>query len=61
MCLGYIVAIADSSLKHCSPPESTYGQIALIVKKYLDKNPEKLHFDAHTLIEAALIGAFPCP
>lgn len=45
----------------CFPKQVTLGQIVQIVNKYLNENPEKLHFAAAPLIGAALVAAFPCP
>ena len=62
-CLGYASGIADTRpLFHniCLPDSSTYGQVELVVKKYLADHPDKLHQDAVILVLEALKEAFPC-
>ena len=43
-----------------NPGNVTYGQMFKIVSKYLHNNPEKLHFDAYSLVTQALKEAFLC-
>ena len=45
---------------YCMPEEVTNGQVLKILKKWLDNNPEKLHWRADSIIHAALLEAFPC-
>jgi hypothetical protein len=48
------------SLEMCPPPEITNGQMAKIVIKYLQQNPEVLHLEATALTVSALRTAYPC-
>lgn len=45
---------------YCVPAEVNNGQVFRIVKKWLDDNPDKLHWRADTIIYVALLQAFPC-
>jgi len=44
----------------CSPLEATIGQLARVVVKFLDANPEKLHHRDSLLVIQALHHAYPC-
>jgi hypothetical protein len=59
---GYLMGIADitNRISWCNPGNVTHGQMFKIVSKYLHNNPEKLHFDAYSLVTQALKEAFPC-
>ena len=66
-CYGYIVGVFDkqswdttSDLRSCPPEGVTAGQTVAIVKKFLEENPENLHYDAASLVTFALAQAFPC-
>lgn len=48
------------SVEMCPPPEITNEQMARIVVKYLQQNPEVLHLDATALTVSALRTAYPC-
>jgi hypothetical protein len=67
--IGYVMAIVDSGngpgqTKHhwCFNVQDrvTGDQIRDIVKRFLEQNPNKRHFGAAGLSEAALAEAFPC-
>ena len=62
VCAGYVIGISDriNGEVACIPDGVTSGQAVSIVKKYLKKNPEELHYTAHSLVAFALIKAFPC-
>jgi hypothetical protein len=45
---------------YCLPEEVPHGQIFKIIKKWLDSNPDKLHWRAGTIIHSALLQAFSC-
>ncbi len=67
VCLGYVMGIEDAhdSLVgtrpfYCLSAGVSKGQLELIVKKFLQENPEKLHLSAGTLVILALMEAFPC-
>jgi len=69
-CLGFVGGISSfypveinitwDGYKYCTPKDSTFGQYALVVKKYLLDHPEKLHLAASSLVQTALYEAFPC-
>jgi hypothetical protein len=69
-CFGYISGTLDSyemaagrkgfTIRHCIPEGVTKGQMKKIVMKYLNENPEKLHFTASSLVLTGLREAFPC-
>jgi hypothetical protein len=63
-CVGYVVGVfeqaRDSKEKICVPPKATESQLGRVVTKWLEKNPDKLHFSASSLVRTALIDAFPC-
>lgn len=44
----------------CFPHNSTPGQYARVVIKFLNEHPERLHERASFLVVDALIEAFPC-
>ena len=64
-CLGIITAVgellppADASVI-CVPSGVNNKQMARIVVKYLEQNPEQLHKNATTLTIMATKKAFPC-
>lgn len=69
-CLGYVAGIADvfgerGSVLHghyraCMPPGATNGQLRDVVVKWLQQYPERRHYDADSLVAAALSRTFPC-
>jgi hypothetical protein len=69
-CLGTMQTVGEltpfindslgSAFKICPPSEITNGQGARIVVKYIQQNPEKLHFNATALAIMALQNAYPC-
>ena len=62
-CGGYVTGIVDTieALQaRCVPEESTKGQLADVVIKYLEQNPERRHLEAGSLVPEALNRAFPC-
>ena len=46
---------------HCIPENVSLGQLRDIVKKYLENNPEVLHYDAASLVLLAFHYSFDCP
>jgi hypothetical protein len=66
ICLFYVSGIVDgyqlgeSSLKICTPDKVSLGELALIVSKYLNEHPEKLHNPPQYLVVDAIYTAFPC-
>ena len=52
--------LTGATLVFCRPNNSTAGQAARIVVKYLQDHPEQLHQDEFGLAVAALQAAFPC-
>ena len=69
-CLGYIQGIADmhsllvalevTDVHWCAPDETTPNQMAVMVLQYMQKNPALLKLAASSLVDQALIEAFPC-
>jgi hypothetical protein len=72
-CAGYIAGVTDvervwegvegntsQSTHYCMPKEATNGQAPRILKKWLEDNPDKLHWRADLIIHKALLQAFPC-
>jgi hypothetical protein len=72
VCMGYLLGLNDAmnfnnakleapQRIYCVPPESvTSWQIQLVVIKYLEDHPEKLHEEAVVGVMDALTKAFPC-
>lgn len=71
VCWSYVLGVQDAHHDlaatnlllrplYCEDANVTAGQRRLIVKKYLQENPEKLHFSAGGLVISAFIEAFPC-
>jgi len=66
-CRGYIVAVVDTSegkawdgAPYCEPDGVNIGQLTKIVTKHLNENPNQLHLSAFSLVQSALLEAFPC-
>ena len=72
-CAGYLSGVTDveamwrvvegatsRSTHYCMHEDVTNEQVLRILKKWLDKNPDKLHWRADDIIHAALLDAFPC-
>jgi hypothetical protein len=60
--LGYVKGFRDSLYLTDSiyiPEGVTLGQMCLVVGKYLEDHPEKLHQDMYILVREALTKAFP--
>jgi hypothetical protein len=47
-------------MRLCRQRRTRRGQVMRIIKKWLDANPDKLHWRADTIIHRALLEAFPC-
>jgi Rap1a immunity proteins len=66
VCLFYVSGvldgfqIGDSATKVCVPSGASLGELALVVSKYLDQHPEKLHNQPQYLVIDALHTSFPC-
>lgn len=70
-CGGYVTGIVDTlealqsrgvlpATALCVPEDATKGQLADVVLKYLEQNPERRHLEAGGLVPEALNRAFPC-
>lgn len=64
-CLNYIMGVFDgyevtSKGGICRPEGVTFGQVELVVLKYVKDHPEELHEPAAALVLLALKNAFPC-
>ena len=59
---GYVVGVADANtnVTICMPTGVTQGQVAQIVFKYLNANPEKLNFSADSLVVKSLSAVWSC-
>jgi len=71
ICLFYVSGvldgfqIGDNTTKICIPEETSLGELALVVSKYLNQKylnqyPERLHNLPQFLVIAAVHTAFPC-
>jgi hypothetical protein len=65
---GYIIGVSDALNKtpsvlgrFCVPANSTMGQTTDVVKKWLADHPQFRHHTAPSLVQAALVEAYPCP
>ena len=73
-CKGYLDGLLDSQAMefatnrdnrgqtgtYCRPENAVNGQVYKVLKKWLDENPDKLHWRADTIVRYALRDAFPC-
>ena len=64
-CAGYVASAWDTqtlSEQICPPkPEGvTKGQLKRVVMAYLEAHPEELHLAGISVVQSALIEAFPC-
>lgn len=68
-CFGFVVAISKfnytlPTLKmdkvFCPDKSVTWGMMTRVVAKYLEDNPNVLHYDPGSLAIEALIRAYPC-
>lgn len=69
-CTGYVMAVHDTAKSYenlfvvpplyCVPPRVTSDRMILIVKRYLQKNPELLQSPASPKVIDAFIEEFPC-
>jgi hypothetical protein len=69
-CDGYIAGALDAHTSvsrtllkttlWCTPNTITYAQSILVVRKYLQEHPEKLHYSMVSILESAMTEAFPC-
>lgn len=60
--IGYIAGVSDflDGMTVCSPEGVTLGQIRDLIRDYLDKNPQKRHYSADSLIRNRLEQLWPC-
>ena len=72
-CLGWVAGFTEGFLVHdellsvprkdrlaCVPNGESAIQIVRVMKRYLEKNPEKAHRATRYIASLALAGAFPC-
>lgn len=72
-CAGYVDGVLEThgmwkavegktsqAAHYCMPAEVPNGQVLKIIKKWLDENPERLHWSGEVIIHKALMQAFPC-
>jgi len=67
LCRTYIMGVLDASkdktwsgVPYCKPGSVTGGQLQKIVVKHMNEYPEDLHLAAHSLVQNAVLEAFPC-
>lgn len=60
--IGYVMGVIDTGtgVLHCTPPSATAGQLADMVKGYLEKRPEIRHYSADSIINDMLKRTWPC-
>jgi hypothetical protein len=59
-CQGLILGVSAASPHVCPGENVTHGQEVRVVAKYLQDHPEELDKAGNTLVEKALVKAFPC-
>lgn len=67
-CRGYLAGAMDEMVAlslhtttvYCIPSNADNDQILRVVLKYLKDNPATLNYPAGSLVEKAIIAAFPC-
>ena len=67
-CEGYIMGVNDSifsghfsgKIQICMPPGVSPSQSRLIVIKYIERIPEKIHLVADAIVAEALASTFKC-
>ena len=63
---GYLAGFLDTmpavgTVPYCLPEDGlSYGQLAMVIHKYSNSNPELLDIEPSALILLALTEAFPC-
>jgi hypothetical protein len=69
LCGGFILGVADSMAavgvvtrmtSICTPSSATPDQLRTTVVRFLENNPERRGFAAHSLVTFALEQAYPC-
>lgn len=56
----FLYASSRGDKSYCPPEKMGAIQARLVVMKYLQEHPEKLHEPAFNLVAVAMIRAFPC-
>lgn len=61
--LGYVTGVADTlfGVVQCAPSNVTAGQIADMVRNYLENTPSVRHHSADRHVYMVLKAAWPCP
>ena len=69
-CISYLMGVVDThdnissegvmDKYFCSPEGVNGGQLSKIVVKYMEENPEQIHYSGTYLTLSALIEAYPC-
>ena len=67
-CIGYVQGFREAlavaklvGVLPCVPGKATNGQLARVIVKHLEENPQNLHHAKSAGAYAALIKAYPCP
>jgi hypothetical protein len=64
-CVGYIQGVTDAFSQRelktvCVPDDASINQVVDFVTRYLEGNPNLLHYSASSLTDVALRDLFPC-
>ena len=61
--MGYILGVSDVFTKesHCLPQGVTAGQLADVVRVFLESTPEIRHRPADVIVYVVLKNTYPCP
>jgi hypothetical protein len=66
VCLGYVMGVAELLSQGTIRPRACFaadvipGQMADVVRQWLDRNPARRHLPAAALVATALQQGFPC-
>jgi hypothetical protein len=60
ICIGIIDGIDEAADNVCVPGKVTRGQMVLVVIKYIDERPQRMHERFSKLAYEALKAAWPC-
>ena len=63
MDISYLSVVGDPKpmLRSCPPTGGKLSQFIRIFTNFAQANPQRLHEQAHVLVVASLLKAFPCP
>jgi len=58
-CIGLVIGVGVGA-GVCVPPDATDGQAVRVMLDYMHKNPSRLNLQFTALVQASLLGAWPC-